>query len=76
MSRQMSKKTTHDFPNRTCKNGQSVFDVADEMKADGLIPQRSMLGHRCSLGDVAPENAVAVVTVRVNENFWIVRMHD
>ena len=66
--------TTHDFPNRSCGDGQSVFDVRDELKADGLIPQRTMLGHRWSLGDVAPANAVAVVTVRANENFWIVTM--
>jgi len=71
-----TQKTTHDFPNRTCNSGQSVFDVSDELKTEGLIPQRSMLGNRCSLGDIAPENAVAVVTVRANEVFWIVRMND
>jgi hypothetical protein len=58
--------------NRRCQPGQSVFDVMDNLVAEGLIPLRSMLGTRAT--DEVPSNAVACITVRPNESFWIVLM--
>jgi hypothetical protein len=57
---------------RNCHSGQSVFDVIDELKNENLIPERSILGDRATLTGEQPENAVARITVRRNEMFWVI----
>jgi hypothetical protein len=56
--------------NRRCQPGQSVFDVIDTLISEKLISERSMLGTRAT--GTAPNDAVARVTVRPNESWWIV----
>jgi hypothetical protein len=53
-----------------CGNGQSVFEVKDELQKAGKIPARCTLGPR--VGGKQPENAVAQITVRAHEAFWII----
>lgn len=54
-----------------CGNNQSVYDVMREMEQSGKIPARCTLGPR--VGGQQPERAVAIVTVRAHEKFYILK---
>jgi hypothetical protein len=54
-----------------CGSGQSVFDVINELRRAGKIPEHCTLGPR--VGGQQPDNAVAIVTVRAHEKFYILR---
>jgi len=54
-----------------CGNGQSVYDVMREMEQREKIPARCAVGPR--VGGQQPENAVAIITVRAHEKFYILK---
>ena len=56
---------------RNCTAGQSVFDVIAELKEQNRIPATATLGTR-TIGDEVPENAVARITVRPHEMWWVI----
>jgi hypothetical protein len=58
------------FRNTRCGAGQSIYDALAEGKADGWYPPSASIGGRT--GGSPPENAIAEVTVRARESFWIV----
>lgn len=53
-----------------CGDGQSVYDVMRELQQGGKIPARCTLGPR--VGSHQPDNAVAQITVRAHEAFWVI----
>lgn len=54
-----------------CGNGQSVYDAVREGVADGWYPPTALVGP--SVGGLPqPDNAIARVTVRQNEQFYII----
>ena len=53
-----------------CGAGQSAYDAIEEGTDDGWYPPKSTLGGRT--GGDRPANAIARVTVRRGESYWIV----
>jgi hypothetical protein len=65
------------FRNTRCGAGQSVYDAVAEGIADGWYPPNASVGDMVRgpaplVRGPAPENAIAEVTVRARESFWIV----
>lgn len=55
-----------------CGNGESIFDVLKELKADGRVPANTTVGDRYRHGDENKDQSIiGVVTVRRNEMFAI-----
>lgn len=71
----MEKDNTkiYDVPSGRCDDGHSVFDVIDEMKKAGKIPENSFLSHATSTqgGYYGKGKCVGIVQVRQNEYYWI-----
>lgn len=55
--------------NTRCTAGQSAFDAIREGIDDGWYPGTATLGPRAT--EPKPANAIAQVTVRSRESYWI-----
>jgi len=59
---------------RNCQNGQSIYNVLDELKAEGKIPQTATVDafKRYQYGGEKNDGSIiGIITVRVNEMFAI-----
>jgi hypothetical protein len=59
---------------RNCQNGQSIYNVLDELKSEGKIPQTATVDvfKRYQYGDEKKDTTIiGIITVRANEMFAI-----